>query len=374
MNYRLECCVWELTLACNLRCIHCGSSAGKKREDELEKEQALKLCEDLKETGCQYVALMGGEPLLSPYFKDIARKIRECGMELSIITNGTFFNDDIIDFIASLSPRAIATSIDGISKTHDYIRGIEGSFDKTLIFIERCLEKKLPVSVITSVSKINIHELNDIAELIKNKNIAWQIQIVGAEGKRFDSSKLIDEDEFYAVGVFIETLRRKYNINEIAVIGAHDMGYNSCFIKNIWLYEKWQGCQAGVSVVGIRSNGDVIGCLSMNDDRFVEGNIKNKTLFEIWNSSHTFTYNRNFSVSDAGPLCRECRHLSECKGGCNEVSLMKTGMLHNDPFCFYRYEKNKFSFLKRMFLEFSSYLWKKRDIKKLNMFFDGKRQ
>ena len=60
--FLLSCCVWEFTLACNLNCAHCGSSAGKARAGELNTEEALKLCEDLKKAGCRGVALMGESP------------------------------------------------------------------------------------------------------------------------------------------------------------------------------------------------------------------------------------------------------------------------------------------------------------------------
>ncbi len=373
-KYELLSCVWEITLACNLKCLHCGSSAGKKRDDELDLDKSLKLCVDLKKTGCKAVALMGGEPLLSPHFKDIAIKIRELGMELCVITNGTLYNDEIIEFLAKLKPRAVATSIDGsTASTHDKIRGVNGAFKKTMNFMEKCLEKDIPLSVITSVSKLNISELSGIAQMIKGKKIAWQIQMVGAEGIRFDKRYLLDEDEFYSVGVFIEALRRRYSIYELAVIGAHDMGYNSCFIKNIWLYDKWQGCQAGISVVGIRSNGDVVGCLSINNDRFVEGNINERSIYDIWNDSNSFSYNRKFKKEDAGPLCADCCYIAECGGGCSEVSLMKTGMIHNDPYCFYRYEKKHLSWFKRFLLSLYSRFWIKKDTHLLNRFFGGER-
>lgn len=375
--YELVSCVWELTRACNLRCIHCGSSAGTQRKNELSLKEALNLCDELKKTGCKSVALMGGEPLLSPNFREVAKKLSSLGIEISIITNGTIINYELISFLKDLKPRAVATSIDGASpKTHDFIRGVEGSFKKTMYFIELCLKENLPVSVITSVSKINISELKDIAEILKNKRIAWQVQSVGSEGKRFPKHYLLDVDEFYSVGVFLEILRRKYSIRELAFIGAHDMGYNSCFIKNIWLYKNWEGCQAGISVCGIRSNGDVLGCLSINDDRFVEGNIRERSLYEIWNDPQSFKYTRKFVKSDSGPNCVNCKYLERCKGGCNEMSLMKTGLLHNDPYCFYRYERKNFSFFERFYLSLSSFLWRISMNDRLNLieFFRGIRR
>ena len=111
MNYKLSCAVWELSLACNLKCLHCGSTAGGKRAAELSTEEALKLCDDLKNTGCLGVALMGGEPLLRKDFFRIASRVRELGMELSVITNGTIQSEEIFGNLKKLSPRAVAVPI-----------------------------------------------------------------------------------------------------------------------------------------------------------------------------------------------------------------------------------------------------------------------
>lgn len=374
MKYQLISCVWELTLKCNLRCIHCGSNAGKQRDNELSLDEAIALCYDLKRTGCKSVALMGGEPLLSSYFYDVAKKIKELGMEVSVITNGTIINNEIFDFLKEIKPHSVATSIDGIGKTHDRIRGVEGAFEKTGMFIEKALEYNLPVSVITSVSKLNISQLSKIADMIKGKGIAWQIQTVGTEGKRFDKRYILDEDEFYSVGVFIEMARRRYTVDELPVIGAHDLGYNSCFIKNIYLYDKWRGCEAGISVVGIRSNGDVLGCLSINDDRYIEGNVRKKSLYDIWNDENSFSYTRKFKPKDAGPNCIKCKHLATCKGGCCDISLTTTGMMHNDPYCFYRYEKEKMNIFQRTYLKIYSKILKYSSQKRLIEIFSGKRK
>ncbi|MEF3279798.1 MAG: radical SAM protein [Elusimicrobiota bacterium] len=373
-KYNLLSCVWELTLRCNLNCIHCGSTAGKERENELIIDESIRLCYDLKKTGCRSVALMGGEPLLSKNFWQVAKKIKELDMDLCVITNGTIYNDEMMDKLKELKLQALATSLDGANPdTHDKIRGFKGAFKKTLGFIDKALERDIPVSVITTVSKLNILELNDLKEIIKGRNIAWQIQMAGSEGERFSKDYLLNEDEFYSVGLFIETMRRRYSVEELPVIGAHDMGYNSCLIKNIWLYDKWEGCQAGISVIGIRSNGDVLGCLSLNNDSFIEGNVREKSLYDIWNSKDSFSYTRKFRKEDAGENCKGCKYLESCKGGCSEISLSKTGKLHNDPYCFYRFEKKNFNYFKRLWYSMTSKA-NKNEFAGLNKFFSGKRK
>ncbi len=83
-----NCAVWEITLNCNSKCIHCGSDAGTARSDELDTDEALKLVKDLRSYGFKGVALMGGEPLLRDDWYDIARDVKNQKMHLSIISNG----------------------------------------------------------------------------------------------------------------------------------------------------------------------------------------------------------------------------------------------------------------------------------------------
>jgi radical SAM protein with 4Fe4S-binding SPASM domain len=342
-KYTLVNTVWEFTLDCNLSCIHCGSSAGRKRGDELTTDEAEALCRDLKKTGCLEVTLMGGEPLLRRDFARIASLIRELGMELTVITNGTVYAPETFPMLASLKPKTVAVSLDAATPAiHDRIRGCDGAFDKTRTFMDLAMEAGLPVSVITTVHRMNLKELPAIRDLLLGKGIAWQAQIAGSEGRRFPRELLLDEEEFYSVGMFLASTRENYSITQMPVTGADDLGFNSMMLRNISLAPDWDGCHAGISVLGIQSNGDIKGCLSMTD-MSIEGNVRTAGVYDIWNSDSAFAYSRSFAEADAGENCRACPNLKKCKGGCNEMSLMKTGKLHNDPYCFYAIEKRLFA-------------------------------
>ena len=60
--YAPDLLIWELTLKCNLRCIHCGSNAGEKREGELTTREALNVVKDLADLGVDEICFLGGEP------------------------------------------------------------------------------------------------------------------------------------------------------------------------------------------------------------------------------------------------------------------------------------------------------------------------
>jgi radical SAM protein with 4Fe4S-binding SPASM domain len=332
------CAVWELTLGCNLKCLHCGSSAGKARSNELNTKESLKLCKDLAELGTSEVCLMGGEPLIRRDWHIIGKEIKDLGMRLSIISNGILVNENIISKLAKLEPHAVSTSLDGgTAKTHDLIRGFSGSFDRVMNYLSLARKADLPTSVITTANKLNYKELPMIKDLILNRFIAWQIQSTSPIG-RFSKKYVLSEEEFYSIGLFIAHLKQKYSSRELPVIGAHCFGYNSKFIPSLGIFSDWIGCQAGISIISIQSNGGIKGCLSTPDE-YIEDNVRKRSIIDVWKDPNAFSYNRKFKKENLGKFCKDCNYGETCKGGCMSVSTSCTGKPNNDPYCFYRIEQ-----------------------------------
>ena len=301
-----SCAVWEITLKCNSNCIHCGSKAGKTRHDELNTEEALNLVKQIRESGFKGVALMGGEPLIRDDWYEIAQEIKKNRLELSIVTNGLTLNDNI-QKLKTLKVDCVSLSLDGGSaKIHDYLRGSPGAFEKTLNAINRLKEEKLPVSVITAVSKTNLNELDKIKQILLDQNIAWQIQIAIPIG-RFPRELTISREEFYTVALFIAINAKKYSYKRLPVIGAHCFGYFSRFIPNLGL-DPWIGCQAGISVLGIQSNGNIKGCLTLPDE-YITGNIRTQSL-------KTILENIRLKQIQTKGYCADCDLAKSCRGGC----------------------------------------------------------
>jgi radical SAM protein with 4Fe4S-binding SPASM domain len=329
--------VWETTLKCNLKCIHCGSSAGKARSKELTTDEGLKLIRDLAEIKTKEVCFMGGEPFLRKDWYELGKAVRDLDMELLFISNGFFVDENIISKLKKLDPYAVSFSLDGATaKTHDFIRGVKGSFDRVMNAISLTTKAGLPTTVITTVSKININELPLMKDFLLNKSIAWQIQ-VGAPSGRFQKELTLSKEEYYAASAYIATLQKKYSRKELPVIGAHNFGYHSHFIPCLGLYPEFNGCQAGLTILSIKSNGDVIGCLAAPNS-CIEGNIKERSIVDIWKDLKAFSYNRNFKTELLGENCKGCKYGDTCRGGCMGMSTAFTGKLHNNPYCFYKIE------------------------------------
>jgi len=301
-----NCAVWEITLKCNSKCIHCGSNAGLARSNELNTDEALNLVKELKSCGFKGVALMGGEPLLRKDWLDIANEVKSQKMELSIITNGIDL-DKNVQLIKDLNTDCVSLSLDGgKAETHDYLRGLKGSFKKTVNVINRLKKEKLPVSVITTVNKINFKELDLIKNLLLDKNIAWQIQLALPIG-RFPKDLVLSREEYYTLNLFLAINHKRYPYRRLPLIGAHCFGYFSRYLHNLGL-NPWIGCQAGHSVLGIQSNGNIKGCLTL-PDYFVEGNIRNENLKNILERIRM----RKPSIEG---YCNSCEVFDACKGGC----------------------------------------------------------
>ncbi len=325
------CAVWEITLRCNGNCIHCGSKAGKSRLNELNTHEALTLVKELYDCGYKGVALMGGEPLIREDWYDIAKEIKKYNMDLSIVTNGLNLIQHIQN-LKKLDADCVSLSLDGgTPKTHDYIRGVQGSFEKTLEAIGKLKDLKIPISVITSVNKINFKELNLIKNLLLDRNIAWQIQICIPIG-RFPKELVITREEFYTIALFIAINQKKYSYRRLPLIGAHCFGHFSRFIPNLGL-TPWVGCQAGLSVLGIQSNGNIKGCLTLPDE-FIQGNVRTQSLKEILTRlrSNKRKLNR---------LCVNCDLVNSCMGGCLGTAYALN--CFEDPYCLRSIEKKLFN-------------------------------
>jgi len=308
-----SCAVWEITLKCNSKCIHCGSRAGSARSDELTTEESLKLVEELHSCGYKGVALMGGEPLVREDWYEIAKEVKKYKMDLSIVTNGLNVVKHI-QKLKELNVDCVSLSLDGgLPETHDYLRGIKGAYDKTINAMKILRKEKLPVSIITAINKKNLKEVDIIKNLILDQNISWQIQLAVPIG-RFPKELTISREEYYALAMFIAINVKNYSYRRLPVIGAHCFGYFSRLIPNLGL-APWVGCQAGYSVLGIQSNGNIKGCLTLSD-KFIEGNIRTQSLKKIISNPHAFNFNRNFDKENLSGYCKSCEMVNDCKGGC----------------------------------------------------------
>lgn len=322
---------WELTLKCNLRCRHCGSVAGQPRENELTTEEALAICEQMPALLVQEVDFTGGEPFLRPDLPIISNKLRDLGINTNILTHGYGYSAEDIQNLKRAGISGAGISLDGIEKTHDYIRRSKGSFASAITTIKLLQDADLPFNVITTVNARNIGELEELHEKLALAGVRnWRLQAIIPMGRVKEEPELrISESEFRQLGSFIQRQKSMESDDSLKIVCSDGLQYVAPS-DNPWL-----GCGAGIVTCGITSDGKIKGCLSMPDE-LVEGDLRKSSLWEIWFDPRSFAYNRDFAETDLGSNCSGCEKANECKGGCSTSSYVMTNAFHNDPYCFKR--------------------------------------
>ena len=324
---------WELTLACNLRCRHCGSSAGLPRDNELSLEEALDICDQFPALLVQEVDFTGGEPLLYPDWFQIAIYLKKYGIKTKILSNGLALDASIVAQLKEAGISSVGVSLDGLESTHDYIRGRTGAFRGALSGIEKVIDADIPLCVITTVNSLNAQELSKLLDLLISLRVSrWQIQPIAPLGRSRDDLKLcLTEQAYLQVGSFLHSSRPTAEKSGLNIGPADSLGY---FTELDQQDPQWKGCSAGLVSCGITSNGKVKGCLSLPDE-LIEGDLRKNDLWDIWFNQDKFAYSRSYKNEKAGPYCRSCDKAEQCQGGCTAMSYANTGIFHNDKFCFY---------------------------------------
>ncbi len=329
--------VWEITFACNMRCIHCGTAAGTMRPDELTTEEALGLIDELADLGCEILTLSGGEPLLRKDWRQLAEHTKKRGIKPYLITNGYAVTDEIVEDFKKIGFANIGVSFDGTEKTHNYIRQRKDGFKRTVEAMEKMTAANLRYCAVSQISNINLNELDDIRQILLDVGCKqWRIQMTTSTG-RMESDLVLSLDNYPKL---INKIIEYKNDNTIDIDAGENIGYYGCLGLKLTDGMPYLGCFAGTRVAGISSNGNVKGCLSM-PEQFVEGNIRNSSFTEIWNNPDNFAYNRKFTKETASGACYDCKYLPLCRGGCTTTSVSATGERANNPYCIYQIEQKQ---------------------------------
>jgi radical SAM protein with 4Fe4S-binding SPASM domain len=331
---------FEITLACNMRCLHCGSAAdGNNRKDILTFEQWLKVIEDLNTLGAGAITLSGGEPFLYPKWRGLLQFIHKTNPAIAkmIITNAYNITEDDVKFLKEINLNHLAISIDGNEETHNYIRQTKGSFAKSNQVMDWCDKHGVKYAVVTSINKHNFPIREQIlAWVLKRKPALWQVQVVNSFGRagQFKEDMIITHAQYKQLCDELLQWQRRY-AKELRIASADSIGY--CHpVTDALLGEdyEWQGCNAGISVLGIEADGKVKGCLSLQDAHFSSGNVKETGLIDIWNDDLRFPYSRGYDASKMEGCCKGCASAEQCKAGCLGMAYSLHGSIHQNSYCY----------------------------------------
>jgi len=167
-----------LTHRCNLGCVHCyaredGGTAGPV---ELTTAQWQGIIGEIKDAGCLYLLLTGGEPLLRDDFPALYTSAKQSGFLVTVFTNGTLVSDRVIDLFRELPPRLVEVSLYGASAaTHDRVTGVPGSFALARSGIERLAALGIRVGLKSVMMTLNIAEFSAIEEMARGMGASFRM-------------------------------------------------------------------------------------------------------------------------------------------------------------------------------------------------------
>lgn len=335
-------CVWELTLACNLKCSHCGSRAGAKRPDELNLKEVEEIIQALARLGTREVVIIGGEVFLRRDWIEIIRLITAYGMDCTMQTGGYKLPEKFLLAAQKAGLKGIGVSIDGTQSIHDNIRQRNESFSETLKVLDWCNRNGMSASVNTQITPLVIPELHNLARTFHSHGVRhWQVQLTVAMGNAVDNNNLLLQP--YDL---LELMPKLAEIciwgkeNDFILIAGNNIGYFGPY-EVLWRgpdrsNEHYSGCSAGQTALGIEADGTIKTCPSLPKERYGCGNVRDLSLDEIWNSSKAMQMNRTRDINDLWGHCASCYYAPVCRGGCTWTADALFGKRGNNPYCHYR--------------------------------------
>ncbi|ASL46315.1 Putative mycofactocin radical SAM maturase MftC [Burkholderia sp. AD24] len=334
--------VWEITLACDLKCLHCGSRAGRRRPNELNTEECLEVIESLARLGTREVSLIGGEAYLRKDWIQLIEAIRSHGMYCAIQTGGRNLNPARLTQAVEAGLNGVGVSLDGMAPLHDKVRNVPGSFGKAIDTLKRARAAGLATSVNTQIGALTLPDLPALMDTIIELGAThWQIQLTVAMGNAADNDELLLQPyQLQELMPLLASLYRRGLSHGLLMNVGNNIGYYGPY-EHLWRgfgdeRVHWTGCSAGQQVIALEADGTVKGCPSLATVGFAGGNVRDLSLEEIWRTSEAIHFGRLRSVDDLWGFCRTCYYADVCRGGCTWTSHSLLGKPGNNPYCHYR--------------------------------------
>jgi len=334
--------VWEITLACDLKCMHCGSRAGHRRPRELDTRECLEVVDALARLGTREVSLIGGEAYLRKDWTEIIHAVTSHGMYCAIQTGGRQLTPSRLQAAVDAGLGGIGVSIDGLEELHDRVRGVPGSFKQALVLLKQAKDAGLNTSVNTQIGPDTSRDLREVMERIVEVGASqWQLQLTVAMGNAVDNPSLILQPyELLNLMPLLACLYREALTKNLLILMGNNIGYFGPY-EHLWRgfgdeRMHWNGCSAGHTAMGLEADGTVKGCPSLPTIGYSGGNVRDLKLEDIWNSSPEIHFARLRSVDELWGFCRSCYYADVCRGGCTWTAHSLLGRPGNNPYCHYR--------------------------------------
>lgn len=287
----------EITDNCNLKCVHCyrtQDSSNLWNVDNFEKT-----LQELKELGTLHIVLAGSEPMMHPDIVRIIEKIGQYGFVLTVQSNVTMLNNDILEALKKCSVKMIFASLyTDDAMIHENITGVKGSYNKTIEAIKKLTENGFIVRASVSIFDMNIDQVYAVNSLCNKLGIhaGYNFKIIPAIVSDKDTVSLnaFDEDRMYE---YVTSPELK--LFEGAIKRSREK-------ENI-IPERY--CSTGIRSITITYDLKVVIC---NAFRKECGSLVDSSISEIWNESVELNRWRD-KISKVNNKCASCDAFQYCE-------------------------------------------------------------
>jgi radical SAM protein with 4Fe4S-binding SPASM domain len=303
----------ELLTRCNLQCSYCYSESGPENHKSLPFSVVESLIREANELGVVYMDFTGGEFFLYPQWRAVLQLARDLGLIISVHTNGTALTEANVENLVACHVNCVQVSVDGHhAELHDSVRGLKGSFDKTIRGIRECVKAGLKVSVTQMVHRQNVafvaEAYSTLRELVGPKPRVKFDRLATTGGELQAGLALTPKQFFEALAPHLGSDRKVGKLcsptGDLADLEPH--------------------CGVGANYVYITSDGEIALCPTMTSRdaaEFAGPNVKDVSLREAWNNGAIFNRYRGVNCQNV----KVCPSGSQCRGGCRSNAYFDSG-------------------------------------------------
>lgn len=294
---------WEITLKCNLNCVHCLSDAGVPVKNELTARECRVLADQLTDLKVFQVNIGGGEPFIREDFLDLLQYSHEKGLVTCVSTNGMLIDDGLAKRLSRFKMLYLQVSLDGsTADVNDPIRG-KGTFKKILGAIECFARQKVRFSINAVLTRTNYPQLDELRKLANGYGAELRVSRFRPSGRAKGSREQLapDKDQLESFAYWLE---------------GHDPVRTGdsffCLTSEHRRRKRLDMCGAAKMTCCISPTGDVYPCAFLQEMPFLAGNVRTTSFKEMWDFSPIFHELRNLNVD----TCVTCSRFEACRGGC----------------------------------------------------------
>jgi mycofactocin radical SAM maturase len=315
------CLTWELTYACNLSCVHCLSSSGRRDPRELSTAECKAVIDELQRMQVFYVNIGGGEPTVRPDFWELVDYATAHHVGVKFSTNGIKITPDVARRLAASDYVDVQISLDGATAdVNDAVRGV-GSYATAVTAMQNLAAagfKGFKISVV--VTRQNAGQLDDFLAIADRYDAQLRLTRLRPSGRGADVWDELHPSADQQRGLYDWLMAH----GEQVLTGDsffHLAGYGDA-LPGLNL------CGAGRVVCLIDPVGDVYACPFAIHDNFLAGNVRSPGGFQqVWQHSELFAELRS---PQTGGACTSCSAYDSCRGGCMAAKFF-TGLPLDGP-------------------------------------------